>query len=488
MSPTSHDPFDERSLDFHVRLWKQVGRREHVHLIGIGGTGMKALAEFLEESGCSISGSDASPLPVSYAEKGWDVTEGHTPEEISASTDLVIYSAAIPDNNPALNSARERKIPTISYVEVLAALSRETDTYCVAGTHGKSTTAAILAHLLDEPAHRCGAIIGAETIERETSGWCGDHQRLVLESCEFRKHFLQLNANHAIVTSVERDHLDCYPRLENAIEAFAEFASQLPREGTLVIPSDSETVWKIVRQTPAHVITFGVECPADWRAEDVRITSEGTSFQLFHFARHLGRVALKTPGRHNIANALAAIALASELGVSPRHLLQRIETFSGIRRRLELIAENEDHILLDDYAHHPTAVRSILETVRQTWPDRPICCLFQPHQISRTEQLFEDFVQSLQEADRVLIPPVFAAREGDFQRAAECSLYLAAACQSRGVSATAVGSLDQIASTLETTTTPGEIFLTVGAGDIHRIHHELIGRLFRHPDSGRAAG
>lgn len=488
MSSIAHDDFDERSLDFHIRLWKQAGRRSHVHLIGIGGTGLKALAEFLEESGCSISGSDASPLPASYLQKDWDVRQGHTYDEIPATTDLVIHSAAIPDDNPAMISARQQSIPTISYIEVLAALSKETNTFCVAGTHGKSTTAAILAHLLDEPAQPCGAIIGAETIEREKSGWCGDHERLVLESCEFRKHFLQLSGNHAIVTSIERDHLDCYPQLDDAIEAFSEFAAQLPLDGKLVIPSNSEAVWSIVQKSPAHIITFGVECPADWRAEELRMTQEGTSFQLFHHARHLGQVKMKIPGRHNVANALAAMALAGESGISDRQLIQRAETFTGIRRRLELIAANDNHILLDDYAHHPTAVRAILETTRQSWPDRPICCLFQPHQISRTEQLFEEFVEALQLADRVLIPPVFAAREVDFQRAAECSLHLAAACESRGVSARAVGSLDQIASTVETTTSPGEIFLTVGAGDIHRIHHELIGRLFRHPESGRAAG
>ncbi|MBD3672271.1 MAG: UDP-N-acetylmuramate--L-alanine ligase [Planctomycetaceae bacterium] len=488
MTPTDHDAYDEHSLDIHVRLWKQAGRREHVHLVGIGGTGMKALAEFLEESGCSISGSDNSPLPISYLDKGWSVSQGHSCEEIPVTTDLVIYSAAIPADNPALASARERSLPTISYIDVLAALSQQAATYCVAGTHGKSTTAAILAHILDEPARCCGAVIGAETIDREASGWCGDHQRLVLESCEFRRHFLKLDAEHAIITNIERDHLDCYPCLEDVLEAFTEFASQLSPQGKLVIPSDSEAVWRVVGQSPAEVITFGVECPADWRAEDVRISSAGTSFQLFHFARHLGRVTLRIHGRHNVANALAAMALAGELGVAELHLIQRAESFAGIRRRLELIAADEDHILLDDYAHHPTAVRSILEAVRQTYPGRSICCLFQPHQITRTEELFEEFVESLQLADRVVIPPVFAAREGDLQRATECSLRLAAACQSAGVSATAVGSLDQIASTMETTSSPGEIFLTVGAGDIYRIHHELIGRLFRHPESGRAAG
>lgn len=475
-------------LAFHIRLWKQPGRSERVHLIGIAGTGMRALAEYLHESGCSISGSDTGPCPDSFTTKGWLIQQGHSEEEITEATDLVIYSPAIPEDNPARIAAVNRGLPTLSYVEVLSALSEGAETFCVAGTHGKSTTAAILAHLLEQPSQRCSAIIGAESIDRGASGWSGNNERLVLESCEYRKHFLQLHPDHAIITSIERDHLDCYPELNDTIEAFAQFAANIPQEGKLIIPSDSEAVWQTVRQTPAHVVTFGVECPADWRAEEVHIDSNGTQFQLFHFAKHMGHVSLAIPGRHNIANALAAMALAAESGVPVERLIDRVASFAGIRRRLELIAQNERFLLLDDYAHHPTAVRRILETIRKTYPNRRIRCLFQPHQISRTEQLFDDFVESLLLADELFIPPVFAAREGDQSRSIECSLRLAAECHSRGVPATAVGSLDQIASTVETTSSVGDIILTVGAGDIHRIHHELIGRLFRHPESGRTAG
>jgi UDP-N-acetylmuramate--alanine ligase len=459
-----------------------------VHLIGIAGTGMRALAEYLHETGCSISGSDSGTCPQSFADKGWSVQQGHSAEEIDDTTDLVIFSPAIPEDNPARIATVERGLPILSYIDVLAAMSEEAETFCVAGTHGKSTTAAMLAHLMDDANDRCGAVIGAESILRAASGWCGDSDRLVLESCEYRKHFLQLNANHAIITGIERDHLDCYPELSDSIEAFAEFTAKIPKDGKLIILSDSEAVWQTIRQTPAHVITFGVDCPADWQAKELRIDSSGTSFQLFHHAKHWGQVKLSIPGRHNIANALAAIALAAELGTPVSRLIDRASTFAGIGRRLEVIAQNEKYVLLDDYAHHPTAVRTVLETIRQTYPNRRIRCLFQPHQISRTEKLFDDFVESLQLADDLIIPPVFAAREGDQMRAVECSLHLAAECHSRGVPALAVGSLDQIVSTMETTASIGDIILTVGAGDIHRIHHELIGRLFRHSESGRTAG
>jgi UDP-N-acetylmuramate--alanine ligase len=453
-------------------------------MVGIGGAGMKALAEFLLEAGWQISGSDNSMLPDSLQQRGAELSLGHSANEIPDETELVIYSPAIRETNAVLQAAGRRSLPTLSYTKTLATLSREHETFCVAGTHGKSTTSAFLAHLLDEPDNQCGAIIGAETIDRKASGWCGTGQRLVLESCEYQRHFLQFDADRAIITNVEPDHFDCYPQFEQATQAYAEFATRLPGGGVLVIPEANNTIEKIAQHAAAQIVTFGIDRPADWTAGNVAIDEQGTRFDLFQETERLGTVELQLAGRHNVANALAAMALAGSAGVGTDRLIERAGTFHGIRRRMERIAENERFLLMDDYAHHPTALRALFEALKRTYPGRPIRCAFQPHQISRTEHLFDQFVESLTLADDILLAPVFTARESDESDAMACSSRLAEACRRKGQSAFAVESLDQIASTLEDKAAEGDILLTVGAGDINRIHHELIGRFFGHSQVG----
>lgn len=452
----------------------------HAHMVGVGGAGMKALAEYLLDANWQISGSDSATLPDSLQQTGAQLSLGHTANEIPDQTELVIYSPAIPETNAVRQAAMAKSIPTLSYTQALALLSREHETFCVAGTHGKSTTSAFLAHLLDESDHRCGAIIGAETVSRELSGWCGAGERLVLESCEYQRHFLQFSADHAVITNVEPDHFDCYPQFESSLDAYAEFASRLPSHGYLVIPAGNDTVGQIARSSSAQIVTTGLERPADWTANDIIIDETGTRFELMRGPNRLGTVELQISGRHNVANALAAIALAGSVGIGVDHLIERAGSFRGIRRRMERLAENDRFLLIDDYAHHPTALRALFESLRRTYPGRPIRCAFQPHQISRTEHLFEDFVASLSGADETILAPVFTARESDESEALACSRRLAEACCRKGHRAIAVESLDQIASTLEDKAAAGDILLTVGAGDINRIHHELIGRLFGH--------
>jgi len=453
-------------------------------MVGVGGAGMKALAEFLLEAGWRISGSDNSTLPDSLRQRGAVLSLGHTADELPPHADLVIYSPAVRESNPVRQAAARRSLPTLSYTQALAALSRAHETFCVAGTHGKSTTSALLAHLLDDPETPCGAIIGAESLGRGVSGWCASGERLVLESCEYQRHFLQFAADHAVITNVEPDHFDCYPQFEQAIEAYAEFVSQLPLDGRLVIPAGNETIGKIVGSSVAQTVTFGLDRAGDWSAAEIVIDATGTRFELFRERENLGTVELQIPGRHNVANALAAIALAGSVGVEPERLIERAGRFRGIRRRMERIAENDRFLLIDDYAHHPTALRALFATLRRTYPGRPIRCAFQPHQISRTEHLFDQFVASLSAADDVLLTPVFTARESDKSDAMACSARLAEACRRQGQTAFAAESLDQIALTLEDKAAAGDLLLTVGAGDINRIHHELIGRLFGHSQIG----
>jgi UDP-N-acetylmuramate--alanine ligase len=475
-SALSSSVSDAASIDF-----KTPGR---AHLIGVGGTGMQALAEYLHDAGWTLSGSDDTSIPVTLKARGLQFQRGHHSSAVPPATDLVIHSAAVNSTNPELVRAAEQQIPILSYARVLGILTRQTRAICIAGTHGKSTTAAMTAHLLEWGTVRPSAIVGAETIGRHCSGWQGTSDLLVLESCEYRKHFLGLTPAHAVVTGIESDHFDCFPDRNSIIEAFGEFVSLVPAEGTLAIPAGDLDVWSLVKRTKASIVTYGIDCSADWNARQLYVGPDETRFELHHRERSLGDVQIRVPGRHNVMNALAAVTVSSGLGLDHRVLMTGLESFRGIRRRFELLARNEDYVLIDDYAHHPTAVRETLSTTRDMFPGRRILCLFQPHQISRTKRLLEEFGASLALADEVWIAPVFTARESHAHEAIGWSERLAEGCRLAGGNAQSFDTLDRLVPTLEDKARSGDVILTVGAGNINRIHHELIGRLFRNSESG----
>lgn len=442
---------------------------------------MKALAEFLSDGGWTISGSDQAALPVTLQAQDFQFYHGHNAAAVPEGADLVVFSPAIPADNVERVAAAERGIPSLSYAQALGRLSRQSRAVCVAGTHGKSTTSALLAHLLASAGRSPSAIVGAEMLGTGRSGYRSSGDLLVLESCEYQRHFLELKPYAAAILDVEPDHFDCFPEFDTALEAYRRFADGVDPSGVLVIPAGSQAVWSIIAQQGARLVTFGAECPAEWMAEDICVARDGTAFDLKHHGRKLARVRLRLHGRHNVANALAAFALAEDLTNDRQSLLEGLESFPGIRRRFEIVAESGDLVLVDDYAHHPTAIAYTLATLRDVFPGRPLLCAFQPHQISRTRELLESFARSLSAFDHVDIPPVFAARENGGEDAFHCSQTLAEAVRRVGGNARALESLDRIAPTMEDEARPGDILITMGAGDIDRTHHDLIGRLFRDP-------
>ena len=456
----------------------------HAHLIGIGGSGMQALAEYLNDAGWTISGSDNSTLPDSLKARGLQLSKGHREDGIPSSTELVIHSSAVQHDNPEYCRAVAQKIPILSYAQILGILSRRSETISIAGTHGKSTTAALTAYLLDQGERHPSAIVGAETIGRQCSGWRGTSDLLVLESCEYRRHFLGQSPAHAVVTGIEGDHFDCYPDRNSSLEAFGEFVSLIPEHGTLAIPAGDRDIWSLGKSTNATIVTFGIDSDAEWNARHVRMGEQGASFELLHRDRVLGEVQMQIAGRHNVRNALAAVAVANSQGLETQALISGLESFRGIRRRFEVLARNEKYVVIDDYAHHPTAVSETLNTAREMFPGRRVHCLFQPHQILRTERLLAEFGESLALADETWIAPVFAARESNAGEATQWSQNLADSCRSAGGNAQSFDTLDRMVSTLEDKARSGDVILTVGAGNINRIHHELIGRLFRNTESG----
>jgi UDP-N-acetylmuramate--alanine ligase len=445
---------------------------------------MRALAEYLLDAGWTLSGSDDSAIPPLLAARGVVAQRGHSASALPASADLVIHSSAVPADNPELRAAKLRNWPVISYAQALGALSRGISTICVAGTHGKSTTAALTAHLLETGGCAPSAIVGAESIGRQRSGWKGSGDLLVLESCEYRRHFLGLCPQDAIVTGIEAEHFDCYPDREAALAAFGEFVALIPPRGTLVLPVGDPEIWSLVQRTEARIVTVGIDSTAEWNAAALRAEGTGIRFELQHCGRPLGTVSLRIPGRHNVWNALAAGAIAHCHGVAAKALIAGLGSFPGIRRRFEILRQSPQYVLIDDYAHHPTALRETLAAARQMFPGRRMLCLFQPHQIARTRRLLAEYGQSLLLADEAWIAPVFTAREANADGAVAWSERVARSCREAGGAARSFDTLDRMPPTLEDEARSGDVLLTIGAGNIHRIHHELIGRLFGNSEAG----
>ena len=384
------------------------------HLVGICGSGMKALAEMLSGLGWTISGSDLQPPPDSLellGRKGFQVHHGHAQEFVPCDADLLIYSPAIAAFNPERVRAEQLGIPQWSFHELLGELMKSRVGVSIAGTHGKSTTTAMVASVLRDAGLSPSAVIGAELVSNGASGWAGTSELFVVESCEYQKNFLTLSPTHAVLTGIEADHFDCFRNLFEMREAFAEFVSRLPSHGHLIIRGDCEATRVAAASSVAQIETFSLRDCSDWWAADLRPTAEGLHFRVFYGDRFFTEVSLRVPGRHNVLNAIAAVAMCHHLGVSASAVREGLSDFRGTKRRFEVLGSWNGVTLIDDYAHHPTAVKATLQTAREQFPGRRLLCAFQPHQESRTRALLEDFAESFGSADEVFLAPIFTARD-----------------------------------------------------------------------------
>jgi UDP-N-acetylmuramate--alanine ligase len=467
------------------------GRRPAAHLVGIGGAGMKALAELLVGLGWKVTGSDArdSGALDRMRRQGLKVFAGHEDAALPPVVDVLAHSSAVGLENAERVEAARRSLPQLTLSEMLGALMAGRAGVAVTGTHGKSTTTAMVATILRRAGRGPSAAFGAELCGSGRSGWAGDGDLLVVEGCEYRQNFLALRPTHAAILNVEADHFDCYADLAAVKSAFCEFASLLPPHGVLLVRGDCPAAMETAAGASAKIVTFSSEPAGDYWATDLRPAEDGTRFRIFRRGEYLAEMTLRIPGDHNVTNALAAAALCSELGVSPYEIREGLWEFRGVRRRFETVGSWRGRILIDDYAHHPTAVRAVLEATRRQYPDRRICCAFQPHQVSRTLALLPEFAASLTLADSVLLAPIYAAREalddktGDLDPTAAAERLLDAVAAT-GTPARLLPSLDLLPDAVDHGTRPGDVLVTMGAGDIDRVHHEFSRRLRRHHAAG----
>ena len=454
---------------------------KRIHLIGIGGSGLSAIAQVLLEEGYAVSGSDqqASPATESLAARGAQVAIGHRAETV-VGADLVVVSSAIPPGNPEIAEARARHIPVVKRAELLGRMMRDRRGVAVAGTHGKTTTTGMVAQILleagQDPTFIVGGVIGSlGTNARAGSG------PFVVEADEYDRTFLGLRPWAAVVTNVEHDHPDCYPTFEAMLGAFGEFVDLLPPDGVLVACQDNLPAkvlgeqWALRKGQP--VVMYGLGDNAAWRAVDVQANNAGGSdYVLLHHRQSAGLVRLRVPGLHNVVNSLAALAVADQLGVSFAQASRSLTEFRGMLRRFEIKGQAAGVTVVDDYGHHPTEIKATLAAARARFPGRGIWAVFQPHTYSRTKTLMDDFCKAFADADHVIVTDIYASRERDTLGVSSADI-VARMNDVRRRDVRHISGLDQAAAYLLANVKPGDVVITLSAGDGNRVGETLLAAL-----------
>ncbi|HLA75011.1 MAG TPA: UDP-N-acetylmuramate--L-alanine ligase [Gammaproteobacteria bacterium] len=468
-----------------------MGRIKRVHFVGIGGAGMGGIAEVLLNLGYQISGSDVheNAMTRRLKELGTQIFIGHAAQQIEQA-DVVVVSTAVQQDNPEVAAARARRIPIVPRAEMLAELMRFRHGIAVAGTHGKTTTTSLTASLLAEGGLDPTFVIGGRLNSAGTHARLGASQYLVAEADESDASFLYLQPILAVITNIDADHMDTYGGDFNRLKAaFIEFIHHLPFYGLAVVCVDDPVVRELLPQFTRPVLTYGLSADADFRAQHISQDKTRTHFQISRPAVPAWLdVTVNLPGQHNVLNALAAVAVAHQVGVSDEAIQKGLAGFQGIARRMQIygdiITQNGTVLLIDDYGHHPREVSATLQAIRDGWPKRRLVVAFQPHRYTRTRDLFEDFAQVLAEVDVLLLIEVYAA--GEAAIAGADSRTLCRAIRTRGkTDPVYVPSAADLAATLPGVLRDGDILLTLGAGDIGAAAAALPQQLARPGASGK---
>lgn len=452
------------------------GRIKRIHFVGIGGIGMSGIAAVLQKHGFAVSGCDLkrSSTTDKLVDLGIDVVIGHSTSH-AEEVDLLVVSSAVRRDHPELVHARERKIPVVRRAEMLGEIVRRNRSIAVSGSHGKTTTSAMTAMVLSEAGLDPTLIVGGVLRNLDSSSKLGSTGLLVVEADEYDRSFLALWPELAIVTNIDADHLDCYQDLDEIRDAFRQFLERVPFYGVVIGCSNDPYVAEILRHLDRRVVRYGTGEEADLRAIDIAFTESGSTFNVARGGDSLGSVALAVPGLHNVLNALGAIAAGLELEVPFDRISSALVRYRGVERRFQILGEFNGAIIVDDYAHHPTEIRATLEAARGSYPDRRIVALFQPHLYSRTRDFFDQFAESLSIADQAYVTPIYPAREEPIP-GVDSQLILDAANRRGASNLTLMDEADELMIVhLREALRPGDIFLTLGAGDVNRFGAMLAG-------------
>ena len=452
-------------------------RPQHLHFTGIGGIGMSGIAEVLLNLGYKISGSDVklSPITERLAGMGARIFEGHAASNIAGARALVV-SSAVDEQNPEVQEARRLQIPVIPRGELLAELMRLKYGIAIAGSHGKTTTTSMTATILNYAGLDPTVVVGGRVgTMGGSNARVGRSDFLVVESDESDGSFLKLAPIMAIVTNIDREHLDYYPSLDAIRDAFIEFVNKVPFYGATIVCLDDPNVQSILPAIRRRTITYGTTSQADIEALDIERGHFASDFRLRYRGSDLGRFHLGIPGRHNVLNAMAAIGVAMELEVKPDTIRQALATFSGVDRRFQVRGRERGVTVVDDYGHHPTEIRATLDSARQCG-FRRVHVLFQPHRFTRTFHLMDEFAKAFHQADTVFVMDIYAASEKPIEGlTAQTLVDRLRQFGHRG--AEYVGSMDRGTEAVAAAAQDGDLVLTLGAGSVSQAGEKVLARL-----------
>ncbi len=456
----------------------ELGNTKHIHIVGIGGAGMSAIAELLLQSGYNVTGSDIATSEVTkkLCREGAVIAEGHSAENIG-DCDVVVYSSAVAaGDNVEIAEAEERGIPVIKRDEMLGEMMRYESGICVAGTHGKTTTTAMIATILIEAGESPTVMIGGVSDYLKGSARVGEGKYMVIEADEYDRAFLKLTPSLAVINSLEVEHTDTYAGIEELRDAFIAFANKVPFYGRVFCCVDWPEVRSIVPRLERRSITYGIDETAEYTARDIHVERNETIFRVEHRKKELARFRMSVPGRHNVQNALAAIAVCTEAGLPAEKIVRGIAAFSGMKRRFQVRYSREGGpVIVDDYAHHPSEVKAAVRAARAGWSDYEVTAIFQPHLFSRTEAFANEFGWALSHADRIVVTDVFPAREkaGDFPGIS--GKMVADAARVAGGRNVSFVAREELCDTLAGYCVSKKLLLLMGAGDITSVAGELSG-------------
>ena len=452
-------------------------KKHKIHFVGIGGIGMSGIAEVLLNSGYAVSGSDLQESDATRRLRGLGarVFVGHEEANLATDPSVVVISTAVKYSNPEVLEARRRHIPVIPRAEMLAELMRMKYGIAVAGSHGKTTTTSMIAAVLSGAGLDPTMVIGGRVRMFGTNAKMGQGDVLVAEADESDGSFLLLSPTIAVVTNIDKEHMDFHQTMERLHESFLAFINKIPFYGLAVLCLDDTGVRGLTAKVRKRFTTYGLSPEADFSAQELNPTPSGIECVVTHRGQSLGRLRLHLPGRHSATNALAAVAVAHELEIPFARVAAALDGFTGIHRRFEVKGEPGGVLVIDDYGHHPTEIRATIGAIRDSWK-RPLSVVFQPHRFTRTKDLFEEFLTAFEGADRLVLTEIYAAGEDPIPGATGEALYQAIKRKGH-LDVEFVADKNDIVERLAGELSSGDVVLTLGAGDIYRVGEALVERL-----------
>jgi UDP-N-acetylmuramate--alanine ligase len=449
-------------------------KQYHIHFVGIGGIGMSGIAELLINLGYKVSGSDlkGSDITDRLQRLGGTIWIGHAEEHIEGA-DVVVKSSAIEPDNPEILAAERASIPVIPRAEMLAELMRLKYSIAIAGAHGKTSTTSMVASILAQGGLDPTVVIGGKLRSIGTNAVLGRGDYIVAEADESDGSFLKMSPSIAVVTNIDREHLDFYPDLEAIKAGFLDFLERVPFYGLAVLCLDNEPIQDLIPKVRKRHMTYGMNSQADFQIREVQIDRQQSRFAVFRSDRLLGHITLNLPGVHNVYNATAGVVVGTELDIPFNKIAAALAGLEGVQRRLEVKGEVHGVTVIDDYGHHPTEIKTTLDALKDCWPNRRRIVVFQPHRYTRTRALFDEFTRAFYQSDVLLVLPIYAAREKKIEGVSARAL-----CE--GITAHGhkdVHYLENFAEAvtyLEKNVKPGDLVLTLGAGDVWKVGMELL--------------